>query len=206
MGQLHSRRAWWVIDWFEKELCDYTGAPFACAVDSCTNALFLSLLWWKHFGDFQPDKVCIPRFTYPGVLHSIKNVGYRIDFVNSRTWQEDGLFYLNPFPIIDSARSIYRGCYHPHTIQCLSFHAAKQLPSGGGAILTDKEEVYNWIQQVKNDGRVPGSYGGNDIIRQGWHMGMTPPDAARGLWMLSRYPDKPAPLPYEPNYPDLSLL
>ena len=31
-----------VVRMFERAIADYTGAPYAVSVDSCTNALFLS--------------------------------------------------------------------------------------------------------------------------------------------------------------------
>lgn len=202
------RRAYWVVDDFEEELCRYTGAPFACAVDSCTNGLFLALKFviLRYLQSIHPkiESITIPRFTYPGVMHSIFNAGYEINFCDPESvWQKRGWFPLSPLNVIDSARNFHKNCYIGGSLQVLSFHSAKQMPSGGGAILTDDEEAYNWIQRAKNDGRAPGEYYSSG---PGFHMTMTPPDAARGLWMLSRFPDKPAPLPYEPNYPDLSKL
>ena len=43
---------------FEEEVAEYTGAPYAVAVDSCTNALFLCCKF------FDVDEVTIPKETY----------------------------------------------------------------------------------------------------------------------------------------------
>lgn len=34
-----------MTEMFEEEVAKYTGAPYAVAVDSCSNAIFLSLMW-----------------------------------------------------------------------------------------------------------------------------------------------------------------
>ena len=34
---------------FEKEIARYTGAPYVICVDNQSNALFLSLYYWKNF-------------------------------------------------------------------------------------------------------------------------------------------------------------
>ena len=44
-----------IVKMFEEEVCEYTGAPFAVAVDSCTNALFLSLVYMNHMGNLESD-------------------------------------------------------------------------------------------------------------------------------------------------------
>ena len=36
-----------IVKMFEEEICDYTGAPYAISVDSCTNALFLGIYTLK---------------------------------------------------------------------------------------------------------------------------------------------------------------
>jgi dTDP-4-amino-4,6-dideoxygalactose transaminase len=36
-----------VVQIFEEEVADYTGAPYAVSVDNCTNAIFLCLKYLK---------------------------------------------------------------------------------------------------------------------------------------------------------------
>ena len=36
-----------IIEDFEKSLCDYTGAPYAIALDNMSNAIFLALYYEK---------------------------------------------------------------------------------------------------------------------------------------------------------------
>ena len=47
-----------IVQMFEEEVAEYTGAPFAVAVDSCTNALFLSCKY------LDVKEVTIPKRTY----------------------------------------------------------------------------------------------------------------------------------------------
>ncbi len=201
------RRAYRVVDAFEAELCDYTGAPFAVAVNSCTNALFLALMWERMGGVKGPIK--LPRRTYVGVLQSVLNAGYQVEWrPDDWEWQKMPRSYrLDPSVVMDCARSVdYR--YDRTSINCLSFHAAKQLPLGrGGAILTDNPEAADWFRAARMDGRPPGAPI-EDSIFPAWHMPIAPDTAARGLDILSRWNDagySPPPLPFT-DYPDLSLL
>ncbi len=206
------RRAYRVVDDFEAELCSYTGAPFAVAVNSCTNALFLALVHERstcEYQDFLDEPVLLPRRTYVGVLQSVLNSGSSVKWQDEDyEWQESGSYPLEPWPIWDCARdvtvkgAIWKPEYGP--IACLSFHSAKQLPLGrGGAIVTDDEEAAEWFRAARMDGRPPGE---NRVVFPGYHCPMSPDVAARGLDVLSRWNDKgysPPPLPYE-EYPDLS--
>ena len=61
-----------VIEDFERAICEYTHAPQCVAVNSCTNALFLSLMWFQHkaaspLDAFRPIHVLMPRHTYTSV-------------------------------------------------------------------------------------------------------------------------------------------
>ncbi len=210
------RRQYRVVDVFERELADYTGAPHAIAVSSCTNALFLALTYERMQGVEGPIR--LPRRTYVGVLQSVLNAGFEVEWNDCEArWQEVGAarYTLSPTIVVDSARHFDQGMYSwrvetwptlhgTHT--CLSFHAAKQLPLGrGGAILTDSPEFDEWARAARMDGRAPGS---SIVIFPGWHFPMAPDTAARGLDILSRWNDadySPPPLQHT-DYPDLSLL
>lgn len=199
------RRAYHVVDAFERELCDYTGAPFAVAVNSCTNALTLALAWEikKRTIIVRAPTVPVPRRTYIGVLQAVLNTGWEPEFWDG--WTQG---WYNLHQVVDSARVLQQGLYGPAwrgTYTCLSFHSAKQLPLGrGGAILTDDEAAYEWFRAARMDGRAPGDT--RPPVFPAWHCPMPPDVAARGLDILSRWNDRgysPPPLPHE-NYPDLS--
>ncbi len=197
------RRAYRVVDDFERELADYCGAPFAVAVDSCTNALYLSLVHRRMLG--ARSRVTLPKRTYVGVLQAARNAGYDVEWTD-RPWS--WFYFLDSTEVCDSARFLHSDSYHPDSLMCLSFHAAKQLPLGrGGAILTDDEDAAEWLRAARMDGRPPGAPIG-DTQFPGFHCSMPPDTAARGLWILSRWVDAaydPPPLPPD-DYPDLSLL
>jgi dTDP-4-amino-4,6-dideoxygalactose transaminase len=197
------RRAYRVVDLFEQELCDFTERPYAVAVNSCTNALFLSLTWERMQG--LSGVIELPRHTYIGVLQSVLNAGYDVAWRDdAANWQDFGYYRLKPSRIWDSARYMQPLPMTPRgSFVCLSFHSAKQLPIGrGGAILTDNEEAAEWFRAARMDGRAPGDTK-PPIIGNTLHCPMPPDVAARGLDILSRWTEPPKTLPHE-TYPDLS--
>ncbi len=200
------RRAYRVVDAFEDELCDYTGAPYAVAVNSCTNALLLALTWERMPGVEAPIR--LPRRTYVGVLQSVLNAGFDVEW-EAAPWKS--FYALTPAMVFDSARHLAQGMWGSGWFAgsvCLSFHSAKQLPLGrGGAILTDDVEAADWFRAARMDGRPPGAPI-EDTVFPGFHCPMPPDVAARGLDILSRWNDadySPPPLP-PTDYPDLSII
>lgn len=212
-----------VVRQFENALAEYTGAPHVVTVDSCTNAIFLSLLWWRessrcklvslcscHRGQFDTCcekcgselRVGLPRRTYVGVAQSALNAGFEIEW---RDEQWKGWYVLTQTPIVDSARRFHAGMYLPNLLICVSFQIAKHLPIGrGGAILTDNADTAAWLRRARFDGRTPGDNTA-PIQMPGYHMYMTPPDASRGLWLLSWMSRDNEDLRTD-DYPDLSLI
>lgn len=202
------RRAFEVIDAFEAEVAAYTGAPYAVAVDSGTNALFLALRYERRRADFSPSPifwVSLPRRTYVGVAQAARNADYRIQW-RDEEWR--GIYAMPPTRIVDAAKRFTSGMYVPGSLMCVSFQAGKILPIGrGGAILTDSPEAVRWLKRARFDGRTEGATCEDEapeITPDGWHMYMTPPDAARGLWLMAYISD------HNPDqvdtYPDLSTL
>ena len=189
-----------VVTEFERRVADYAGAPYAVAVDSCTNALFLSLVLWKRA--FDGRWVSLPCRTYVGVAHAVVNAGYKLRFVEY-TWT--GVYTLGNTDIIDSARRFHANMYLPGTLMCLSFHWGKHLPIGrGGMILLDDEEDYRLLRRMRYDGRAEGVAPKDDTFDvPGYHMLMHPDDAARGLMLLHYVKAHNEDLPWD-DYPDLS--
>lgn len=194
------RRAFRVVDEFEAALCEYTGAKYAVTTDSCTNALFLALCWERMGDEDFPDMV-LPKHTYVGVVQAARNAGYNPRFTLDR-WE--GHYRLNYTQVVDSAKHFQRDMYVPTFFTCVSFQAGKILPIGrGGAILHDNPEADEWFRRARLDGRTAGAdYADNTYQQFGSHCYMTPPDAARGLWLLTYADDGPDDT-WE-SYPDLS--
>ncbi|NDA62317.1 MAG: DegT/DnrJ/EryC1/StrS aminotransferase family protein [Chitinophagia bacterium] len=186
-----------VVEQFEKEIASFAGAKYGVAVDSCTNALFLSLMYLKQ----QPCTITIPKRTYISVPSSIIHAGYKVDF-EELEWT--GVYQLKPLPVYDGAvrfkRNMYKGGYH-----CLSFHIKKHLKIGrGGMILTDDAAAVEWFRLARFNGRNPVNHTHDTFKMLGWNFYMTNSDAARGLWLFSTLVGEQDDITTN-NYPDLSL-
>jgi dTDP-4-amino-4,6-dideoxygalactose transaminase len=214
---------------FERALCEYTGAPYCVAVNSCTMALLLAAAWHLQKIGRTPEATCqewddrpyveIPKRTYVSVPMSIIHAGGRPAF-RDEEWL--GMYQLKPLPVWDSARwlssRIYDG-YSPNDgsfahwgrgpgqMVCISFHWTKTLGiQQGGAILHDDYEADAWLRRARFDGRTEGVPPNMDRFDQiGWHCYMSPEVAAEGLVRLSFLPKHNKPLPND-DYPDLSQL
>ena len=118
----------------KKKIALFSGSKYAVAVDCCTNAIFLSLKYFK-----SKKKIIIPENTYISVLSAINLANYKFKTENIK-WQ--GYYYLKPLPIVDSATRFTKNMYINKTLTCLSFHHRKHLPIGrGGMILTDSKKL-----------------------------------------------------------------
>ena len=191
---------WQTVADFERVVADYAGAPYGVAVDSCTNALFLSLvLYYEKYGQ---QIIVLPRRTYVGVAHAVKNAGHMPHFIN---WDWEGSYNLSPTQVVDSARRFSTEMYKPSTYLCLSFHTAKHLPIGrGGMILLDNEDDYKLLKRMRFDGRREGVAPKDDTFDvPGYHMLLEPEQASRGLQLMQYMPDYNEDLPMD-DYADLS--
>jgi dTDP-4-amino-4,6-dideoxygalactose transaminase len=166
-----------VVDIFEKKVSDFCGSKFAVAVDCCSNAIFLILKYINN-----PQKVKIPYFTYASVPMQILHAGYEFEFVDKK-WS--GTYKLEPLDVWDFAGRWTKGMYEGG-FAALSFQIKKRLPIGrGGMILCDDYDAYTWFKRACYDGRnLEKNYMEDDIEMLGWHMYMTPEDAARGIILM----------------------
>ena len=187
---MNKRYSFKFVDMFEEAVAKYTGAPYAVATESCTSALMLCCAY------HEVNVVTIPSNTYVSVPNSIVHAGGSVEFDDTK-WQ--GIYQLKPYPIFDSAKRFTSGMYIPDSYMCLSFHIKKHLPIGrGGMILTDDGDAVEWCKKARHDGReegVPLKDCKYDMM--GWNCYMTPEQAARGLHLLSLYPEHKKDLPVE---------
>lgn len=174
-----------IVQMFEEEIAEYTGASYAVAVDSCTSALFLVC---KYLG---VKEATVPCKTYLSVPMSIIQAGGEVVFdKRPETNHWTGIYQLKPYPIYDSAKRLTSNMYIKNSYMCLSFHIKKTLPIGkGGMILTDNEDAVKWLKKARYEGRSEKFYKEDDISSLGWNMYMTPVEAAMGLSLLQNYPD-----------------
>jgi hypothetical protein len=71
--------------------------------------------------------------------------------------------------------------------------------------MTNSEEAYRWLKKASYDGRdLEASYMDDDFEILGWHMYMTPEDAARGILLMDQIPDVNEDSGGSNNYSDLS--
>lgn len=178
-----------VVHQFEEALAEYCGSKYAVAVESCTSALFLSLMYIRtHYILLGKElSVSIPSRTYPGVPCSIIHAGLKVKFEDIN-WA--GEYELKPLNIWDAALRFKRGMYHGG-LQCISFHIKKLIPIGrGGAILTDDLDAAKWLRKARFDGRNPVPLQEDNFDMLGWNCYLTPDQAARGLQLMQALGDR----------------
>jgi dTDP-4-amino-4,6-dideoxygalactose transaminase len=189
-----------IVQMFEDEVADYTGAKYAVSVDSCTNALFLVCKY------LTVGEVTIPSKTYLSVPQSIIHAGGEVIFDKrevTNNWV--GIYQLKPYPIYDSAKRFTSDMYIPNSFMCLSFHIKKHLKiSKGGMILTDNEDAVRWFKKARYEGRSEKLYHQDDIDMLGWNMYMTPQIASQGLALMQNIPLHNKDLGENDGYRDLT--
>jgi dTDP-4-amino-4,6-dideoxygalactose transaminase len=184
---------------FEAVVAKYTGAPYAIALDCCSNGIFLCLKYLN----IKNKKIEIPSHTYMSVPCAIINSGNKVRWkVSSK--HLTGEYKLGTTNVWDSALRFTSGMYQPGEYQCLSFSGPrKHLKLGkGGMILTDNYEAYRWFKRARFSGRNECSYQEDTFTQLGWNMYMMPEIAVRGLLLMEGVPEhnEDITLPY----PDLS--
>ncbi len=201
---------------FEKELCRYTGAPFALATDNQTNAVAICLMRWvqkqeAEYGAMWNRIIEIPPNTYPSIPAEIKLAGLWIDFMPPRPDKLlRGEYRLAPSNIWDSALRFTAAMYRPGQMQCISFTGAyKHLKLGkGGAILLDNKEDYEWLKRARNSGRGECSYHDDTFTQLGRNCYMHPSVAALGLQLIQQFYNPDGSKKHNEDvclpYPDLS--
>lgn len=199
-----------IVNEFEKAVAEYAGAKYGVSVNSCTNAIMLSVKLRLLQGYY--DTILLPKHTYVGVPYAIINAGGKVHF-DDRKWKGSYEIIVDGNIIIDSARRFRKDMYisercnymyQKTPLYCLSFHETKHLPIGdGGMILTDDKKAYNALRQMRFDGRTPGlSVFDDDFTLPAFHCPMKPDVACRGLMLMAGVKDYYEDLPGE--YPDLS--
>jgi len=201
-----------IVQMFEEEVAEYTGAKYAVSVDSCTNALFLCIEYQKHLsreGGYKTpvrQSVVIPSKTYLSVPQSIMHAGWDVIFDTSdeaNNWK--GIYSLSPYPIYDAAKRFTSDMYIKNSFMCLSFHIKKHLKIGkGGMILTNDKKAVEWFKMARYEGRSEKLYHEDDITMLGWNMYMTPQEAAHGLALMQNYPPTAPDLEENNGYRDLT--
>lgn len=195
-----------ITEEFERMLCDYTGAPYAVAVDNASNAIFLSLMYEGIAG----RTVAIPNRTYPSVPCEIIHAGGKVKFIPQKSKFLKGAYQLIGTKTWDSALRFTADMYIPGSFMCVSFTGPyKRLKlSKGGAILTDDYEASLWFKRARYSGRRECSYHADNFDMLGWNFYLMPEIAARGCLLMSQFYDMNGEKIHNEDleipYPDLS--
>jgi len=186
-----------IVRWFEEEVAHYTGAPHAVSVDSCTNAVRMCC----EYADV--EEVTIPSSTYVSIPQSIMQAGGTVS-IEDVEWE--GIYQLKPYQIYDAAKRFTSNMYIKGTLMCLSFGIKKNLKMGkGGMILTDSIEAVEALKKLRWSGRHEATpMAEDDIETMGYNSYITPEWAARGLMLLSVYPEHQDDQSEPGGYPNLS--
>ena len=116
-----------IVRMFEEEVAEYTNSPYAVAVDSCTNALFLCLKYLNVKG----KKIIIPKKTYLSVPMSVIHAGGIPEFKDIE-WS--GIYRLKSTNVYDSAKRLTSNMYIPNSYIC--------FPIFGGDVLSKPHFTY----------------------------------------------------------------
>ena len=194
-----------IVNIFEEKVATWAGAKYGVAVDCCSNAIFLSLqyLLAKRI-IYKGDDITIPNRTYVSVPMQILHAGLKVRF-SYKQWS--GIYQIDPTNIWDAAVRWTKNMYIDGSLMCLSFQVKKKVPIGrGGMILTDDKDAYEWLKLASYDGRDLTTHftetGHLKIL--GWHMYMTPEDAARGILLMDQVPETNPDWGTNENYIDVS--
>lgn len=179
-----------VVAEFEEAVAHYAGADYAVAVDTCTDAIFLSLMYIQTVGwKAKNTTLSFPTQTYCSVINAAIHAGFKRIHLTDEDWQ--GSYELKPTGIIDSALEFHRDMYYPGTLRCLSFQYRKHIPIGrGGMILTSDKDASEWLRLARFNGRPPRPLDDKDAEPRfpGWLCHMEPERAARGLSFMMHAP------------------
>ena len=187
-----------IVKMFEEEVAEYTNSPYAVAVDSCTNALFLCFKYLNIEG----KEIIVPKHTYLSVPMSIIHAG-GIPVFKHIEWS--GIYQLDPLNVYDAAKRFTSNMYMSGTFMCLSFHIKKHISIWkGGMILTDNPFAVEWFKKTRYEGRSEKNYDQDNIQMLGWNMYMTPQAASHGLSLLLNYPENMPDLGENNGYKDLT--
>lgn len=187
---------------FERELAEFTGAPYAIMTDCCTHAIELCLRYSNI------AECAFTPFTYLSIPMTMHKLGIKYSyFPDSLPHRQQwiGEYKFEGTRIWDSARLCRQGMYRPGQMQCLSFGHTKPLHIGrGGAIILDDERAYNEIIRMRYDGRdlSISPWQAQKTFRVGYHYKPTPEEAEIGSALLVGLRES-NPDPVHVAYPDL---
>lgn len=153
-----------IVGELEREFAKYVGAKYACAVNSCTNAIFLALYRFAHL----PSRSCfLPSLITTRFLNAIIQSNVKYEFTDNTGWVGGSfkMYEHTDFKIIDSAQKVepdqFKKECNPQDILLFSFYPTKPIGSvGGGMIVTNDKEKIEWFKKA--------TYFGETFSKNSW--------------------------------------
>ena len=183
---------------FEQELAEFTGAPYAIVLDSCTHAIELAF----RVSDFK--YTAFPSKTYLSVLMTMHHLEIQYKLTTD-DWYDKLYYEFQHTNILDCARYFEQNMFIPNTIQCLSFGRTKPLEIGrGGCILTDDKVLAERLNRMRYDGRDIFKYKRwieQNMFEVGYHYYLRPEECIIGINKLTNRDFTEQKLSFF-NYPD----
>lgn len=194
---------WKYVEEFEQKVADYAGAKYGVSTDSCTHAIFISLLWEKE--KYYLSKVTLPKQTYISVPQTIRHLNLDIEYDDIQWY---GYYKIGNTNVVDSACLFTSKMYQEGTKWCVSFHHRKTLSTvRGGMILTDDEEFTGWARKMVYDGRDRNKLMKDDNpVLCGYHFYMPPETAILGLEQFNKMNKTNEPIASWQDYADVTHL
>ncbi len=176
----------------ESWLCDYTGCKFATVLHSGTQALEMIAGYHFDLsflaGNDEAPRIRIPNLTFPATLNAFYSNGWDVELVDTDSNglikfdddYEDGFDVFTCFVGLYGANTnrnfysntIVDGAQHwlaarPNQFgdgMAISFDPTKNLPASGngGAIVTNDQALYDWVNVLKNNGKSEHYYPGTN--------------------------------------------
>lgn len=145
---LHDRR----VAELEEKIANFVGAKYAVALNSATNAIFLSLLNLK-------TKITIPSIIPPVVANAIITSGNKLDFSDDTDWvgHSYSLYKGKDYSIVDSAQELSKNQFanncKPEDLLIFSFYPTKPLGGcDGGMIVSDDYDKISELRTLSFNG------------------------------------------------------
>ena len=185
-----------VVEKFEKNLAEFTGAPFVVATDCCTHAIELCL---RHDNIKKLTSTCYTYLSVPMTFLKLV-IKYKL---KEEHWL--GEYQLHGSRIWDSARLLHPKMYRKGQLQCLSFGNGKPVDNKrGGAILCGTKKEYSVLKKMSHDGRDKKFKRWIDQTeyRLGFHYNMPYEHAEQCNRLLEEYKKRDSHLPHMVEYPD----
>ena len=189
------------VNGFESAFAEFIGAKHAVAVNSCTSALFLSLLCENRIRYDLPwasteGKIELPSMTVAVVANAIIQASGKLKFIDDVSWVGKD-YQLKPFDVWDSAHLVkpnqYKKYKNPQALVNFSFYPTKTICGiEGGMIATDDDESACWLRKARWYGRDMGESKVRNsweytVEFPGWKMNMTDMQAAIAHCGLNKF-------------------